>query len=191
MIRARKCQEPIARERRSRGYGWLLLGGLGAGMLGTAIWTLMRARAQAQAGAEIGGRRDTQDKSAPLAETAPATRAPEAAAGPLTPTTAAHPAETPKPVSPPPEAASVSLAAGSTTLGPAAGELSDHDFLTPPVSHRASEEKVTVNANQADPETLFGGGTPGEVAGDQQPVGDVPSIMDQEEATPDFAQERG
>jgi hypothetical protein len=51
-------------------------------------------------------------------------------------------------------------------------------------------ETAQQDEDQSDPETLYGGGEIGEVEGDTQKFGEVPAIMDQEEATPDFAQQR-
>ncbi|HZP83565.1 MAG TPA: hypothetical protein VFB21_18110 [Chthonomonadaceae bacterium] len=51
-------------------------------------------------------------------------------------------------------------------------------------------ETAQQDQEQSDPETLYGGGEIGEVAGDTQRFGEVSAIMDQEEATPDFAQQR-
>lgn len=50
-------------------------------------------------------------------------------------------------------------------------------------------ETAQQDQDQRDPETLYGGGEIGEVEGDTQKFGEAPAIMDQEEATPDFAQQ--
>jgi hypothetical protein len=75
------------------------------------------------------------------------------------------------------------------SVGTLAGgdDMRDHDFPTPPTPDLPAEECVTVDQGEMDPEQIFAGGLPGEVEGDTQPVGEVPTIMDQDEATPDFA----
>jgi hypothetical protein len=49
---------------------------------------------------------------------------------------------------------------------------------------------VIVAQGAADPETLSGGGEAGTAPGDRQAVGEVPAILDQDEATPDFDRQR-
>src|SRR5262245_61209945 len=46
-----------------------------------------------------------------------------------------------------------------------------------------AEQAIIVDQGAADPETLVAGGEPGTVPGDRQAFGEVPTIMDQDEAT--------
>ncbi|HZT43449.1 MAG TPA: hypothetical protein VFA07_14880 [Chthonomonadaceae bacterium] len=79
-----------------------------------------------------------------------------------------------------------------TKMGSGAEELRNHDFPAPISRHRSAEEDpITVNQNVLLPEDIQAGGEIGEMPGDMQPVGEAINIMDQDELTPDFAQEEG
>jgi hypothetical protein len=80
----------------------------------------------------------------------------------------------------------------SSKLGPDRGEKQpgSREYIPSIQLHIETGEAVTVAQGAADPETLSGGGEVGTVTGDRQAVGEVPAVMDQAEATPDFHQQR-
>lgn len=68
-------------------------------------------------------------------------------------------------------------------------DLRFHDFPSPVSSHRTAEEAVAVDTGAPPPEAIQAGGEVGKVPGDRQMRGEETSILDEVEATPEFAQE--
>ncbi len=69
-------------------------------------------------------------------------------------------------------------------------ELRDHDFPVPS-AHQGEEagKGVAPPSSSPDPDQgeIRSGGQHGTVAGDRQPYGETPAIMDQDKSTPDLA----
>ena len=57
--------------------------------------------------------------------------------------------------------------------------------------HREQNESRIVDQHQMEPDAIAAGGDIGELEGDKQSFGEVPTIMDQNETTPVFAQQTG
>ena len=55
--------------------------------------------------------------------------------------------------------------------------------------HQEKDETRIVDQHQMEPDAIAAGGDIGELEGDKQSFGEVPTIIDQNEATPSFAQQ--
>lgn len=73
-----------------------------------------------------------------------------------------------------------------------AAPLREHEFNNAPRQrkpHREQNETRIVDQHQMEPDAIAAGGDIGELEGDKQSFGEVPTIMDQNETTPAFAQQ--
>ncbi len=179
-------EQKTSAERRSTAARWVIGGAVCAGIV-AATWKMKEAWAQAsqEAPAEADPKPAAAASLAPVEPTQPAPQPQEPTPSQTQPpVVTTPPVSEPSPTPAPPvpqEDAAHDLDAGD--------DLRAHDFPAPTPPDNRSEEDVTVNQDQMAPEEIVEGGLPGEVEGDRQNFGEVPTIMDQDEATPDFAQE--
>ncbi len=82
------------------------------------------------------------------------------------------------------------IAIESGKMGPDPTIVADNDFPTPTIAENDPARTAMEDEGLLPAEEQMSGGAPGTRAGDQQKRGETPTIMDQVESTPDFAQER-
>lgn len=178
-------------ETRAR-WGWIVGGTLAAGLLAAAAVWLMRT-AKEQAASRIGTMDRDNDHSPDIV------RMPMPASAIETDAHVMDSAMQPAPKKRASRRKTTNTASIANVLpedlskmGSGAEDLKNHDFPALVSSHRSAEEDpIIVNQDSMPPEGIQAGGPIGEMPGDTQPMGEVTSIMDQDELTPDFVQEEG
>ena len=175
--------------RRKSVVGWLLLSALGTGMVGAAMfWLSKEAQAQQRAEPEREEResmpgRDFEPTVGQIEES------PMNGAVPATANSTKRGKHTRSEEAMRLGADGQAPSAESAKMLSGAEELRDREFPIPAKSRSKKTKSVIEDEGMPQPEQVRSGGSPGEIKGDMQRAGEVPTIMDQDMVTPDFAQE--